>query len=295
MRKLTFMAFAAALLCGAAASASTEKGLITDLGESKYGVSVGDISMTIDAKNGARILSFKRGETEIISQLPMREQFGSTFWTSPQKEWNWPPVNEYDKASYQVEQTPTSLIMTGQKSKRYGYSIRKEFSTDAKHECIVVKYSIVNESDEVRKVAPWEITRVKNEGYIFFDADSVTPSNLMQFTPQYGALWYETDAQRSNRKINADGSGWLAYCGQGLVLVKKFQDIKADEPAPAEAEVQVYVNSGKTYIELESQGAYTTLQPGESLDYTVRWYLVPAKDPQLPSKKLLKQVKKLIR
>jgi len=37
------------------------------------------------------------------------------------------------------------------------------------------------------------------------------------------------------------------------------------------------VNRGKTYIEIESQGAYTTLAPGKSLDWTVRWYLKKAK------------------
>jgi hypothetical protein len=39
--------------------------------------------------------------------------------------------------------------------------------------------------------------------------------------------------------------------------------------------VQVYVNRGKSYIELESQGAYTLLQPVESLQWTVCWYLMP--------------------
>ena len=43
--------------------------------------------MTIDAQRGAKILSFKYGEQEIISQLRRPEAFGSTFWTSPQKEW----------------------------------------------------------------------------------------------------------------------------------------------------------------------------------------------------------------
>jgi len=46
-----------------------------------------------------------------------------------------------------------------------------------------------------------------------------------------------------------------------------------EQAAPGEAEIQVYVNQGKTYIEIESQGAYTALAPGESLSWTVRWYL----------------------
>ncbi len=271
--------------------------VITKMGESKYCVQVGNVSMTIDAAAGAKILSYKYKDSEIISQSPMREAFGSTFWTSPQKEWNWPPVQEYDKAAYTVEQTPTSLIMTGQVSQRYKYRIRKEFTADTKDNAIVVKYSIINESEETRKVAPWEITRVNNDGLIFFDApsESITPANLISFTQEFGASWYKTDATNSNRKINADGKGWLAYCGNNLLLVKKFPDLNASQPAPDEAEIQIYVNSGKTYIELESQGAYSEVKPGEALTYTVRWYLMPADSEPIPSLKLLSTVKDIIK
>ena len=90
-------------------------------------------------------------------------------------------------------------------------------------------------------------------------------------------------------------SEWLAYLNQekGLLLVKQFEDLDKCQPAPDEAEIQVYVNRGKTYIELESQGAYTTLQPGEELNWTVRWYLQPCKDTS--SAALLQQVKNLIK
>ena len=97
----------------------------------------------------------------------------------------------------------------------------------------------------------------------------------MDFHSTSGVVWYLTDEAAQNRKVNADGRGWLGYFANNMVLVKKFQDLKAGEPAPDEAEVQVYVNRGKTYIELESQGAYTQLQPGEQLTWTVRWYLRP--------------------
>lgn len=98
-----------------------------------------------------------------------------------------------------------------------------------------------------------------------------------------GAVWYQPDVADQNRKINADGKGWLAYYNHGLLLLKKFQDLDVSQPAPEEAEIQVYVNRGKTYIELESQGVYTTLEPDQSLTWTVRWYLRRVNgDPTLP-------------
>ena len=262
--------------------------------QSRRQLKVGDVVMTISPRQGGKILSLKYKDQEMISQSKFPESFGSTFWTSPQKEWNWPPVPEFDKNPYTVEEKDGKLILTGEVSNRLKYRIRKEFSTDEKDGAFVVTYAIINESGEERKVAPWEITRVINDGgVIFFKAPlkGITPAGLMAFEEKYGAVWYCPDEANQNRKINADGKGWLAYANNGLLLLKKFDDLKADQPAPDEAEIQVYVNRGKSYIELESQGAYTTLQPGQEVKYTVRWYLKPFDGDATPSKQLLKMTK----
>ena len=264
--------------------------------EGKYTLKNGNLTMTIDAAKGAKILSFKYGDQEIISQLRWPEAFGSTFWTSPQKEWFWPPVPEYDKKPYQVEEADGVLRMTSEVSEKLKYRICKQFAVDEQDQAFVITYSIINESNETRKVAPWEITRVVNEGgLIFFEApaDSIWPAGLMSFKDAFGAAWYQADEANENRKVNADGKGWLAYCANGLLLVKRFEDLDASQPATDEAEIQVYVNRGKTYIELESQGTYTTLQPKEQLMWTVRWYLQPFDGTLEPSEALIQQVSKI--
>jgi hypothetical protein len=102
--------------------------------EGKYSLQNGKVTMTINAQHGAKILSFKYEEQEIISQLRRPEAFGSTFWTSPQKEWYWPPIPEYDKQAYQVEHKDNVLRMTSEVSQRMKYRICKEFSVDRKME-----------------------------------------------------------------------------------------------------------------------------------------------------------------
>lgn len=253
---------------------------------------VDDATMTVDPARGGKILSLKYQEQEVLSQSRFPESFGSTFWTSPQKEWNWPPVAEFDKQPYEVVQCADGrLTISSPVSERLGMSVGKDFAIDASNHAFVITYSIRNEGTEARSVAPWEITRVMNTGGLIFFAptDNIWPAGLMDFQLSDGAAWYETDEAPRNRKVNADGSGWLAYYADGLLLVKKFQDLQPEQPAPGEAEVQVYVNRGKTYIELESQGAYTLLQPGESLSWTVRWYLLPV-DKNLFRSELLQRV-----
>ena len=74
-----------------------------------------------------------------------------------------------------------------------------------------------------------------------------------------------------------DGKGWLNFRDNGLVLTQRFPDIAPEEAAPGEAEIQVYIDARKSFVEIEAQGPYTELAPGEKLDWTVRWYLATDK------------------
>lgn len=243
--------------------------------EKRYTLTAGPVKMQIDANNGARIVSFCYNDEEILSQIPVPNMYGSTFWTSPQKEWNWPPVFEHDMATYAVEELEDgSLTMTSPLSEKFPVIIRKHFAVEGQG--FAVTYTIVNAGTEPRQVAPWEITRVLAQGSIFFDAplSSVQPAGLMPFVERTGCVWYDIDhVEGQNRKINADGHGWLAYTNGSLLFTKSFEDLQPGQPAPDEAEIQVYVHQGNAYVELESQGAYTMLQPGEELSWSVRWKL----------------------
>jgi len=257
----------------------------------------GDVTMTINAAEGGKVISYKYKDQEVLSQNQFPNAYGSTFWTSPQVEWNWPPVAEIDRLPYEIvsETANEEIVLKGKVAEKLKYSVTKKFAVDKKDGAIVATYTITNASDETRKVAPWEITRVPGEGTVFFDCPlaGITPEGLMPFTEAFKASWLKFDVQKENRKINADGKGWLAYVNNGVMMVKKFPNITPDQPAPNEAEIQVYINANSTYVELESQGAYIELKPGESLDWTVRWYLVPVDDTAIPSKAILKKAKKL--
>ena len=301
--KLNVLLAVAALAGTTALSAQT----VQKLDDEKYTLSVQDLSMTVDAAHGGKILSFKLGDQEILAQnpaaAPQPEQaegqpprrrwfnpnsYGSTFWTSPQAEWNWPPVPGYDSLPYtaEIKYGPVkvadvvipALFLEGQVSK-YGYRVCKTFTVDPSDLAFVVTYSIVNASDETRKVAPWQISRVPNGGFLEFDAkpEGVTPADLMKVTFNEGQATLEVDVADQNRKINVDGKGWLNFRDHGLVLTQRFPDIAQEDAAPGEAEIQVYIDARKSFVEIEAQGPYTELKPGEKLDWTVRWYLAADK------------------
>ena len=132
---------------------TTAKAEVSNEEAGQYVLKCGNLSMTIDAAKGGKILSFKYGDQEAISQLKWPESFGSTFWTSPQKEWYWPPVPEYDKKAYAVEEKDGVLTMTSSVNEKLKYRIRKAFAVDEQNQAIAVTYSIINTSNETRKVA----------------------------------------------------------------------------------------------------------------------------------------------
>ena len=152
MKLHTFLAAAAVFSATALSAQSVQK-----LDEEKYSVTNGDVTLVVDAAHGAKILSFKLGEQEVIAQKPeppaatdgapaprMRfvnpNSYGSTFWTSPQAEWNWPPVPEYDSKPYEAEATADAIVLTGQVSK-YGYRVRKAISADPADGGFVITYT----------------------------------------------------------------------------------------------------------------------------------------------------------
>lgn len=232
--------------------------------------------MTIDAANGARITSLRYDTAEVLSQNPMPNMYGSTFWTSPQKDWNWPPIHEHDMGGYAVEEERGRYVMTSPLSQKMPVRITKIFQLSSDKHGFQITYRLKNEGSEARSVAPWEVTRVPGNGTVAFlcKAGDIWPAGLMDFRQKGEEAVYAIDKVKSQRKVNANGTGYLRYTNaEGVMLTKCFPDLKAGEAAPGEDEIQVYVHQDALYCELEEQGPYTLLQPGESMEWSVVWYV----------------------
>jgi hypothetical protein len=100
-----------------------------------------------------------------------------------------------------------------------------------------------------------------------------------------------------SQKFTGDGAeGWLAHVAGDKLLLKTWADVPSSQQAPApEGEVEIY--AAATYVELEPQGPFTQLAPGQSLEWSVRWYLrqLPSDVPvSLGSTALLAFVRELV-
>jgi hypothetical protein len=204
------------------------------------------------------------------------DNYGSTFWTSPQADWQWPPPAEIDSAPFAAEHDAGALFLQGPSSKQLGVSVGKRFRGDPAG-FIDVEYSILNSSARAVTYAPWEVSRVPSGGLTFYPTGHapLAKSNL-PVVEAAGVTWfsYPREGLGDHCKLFADGrEGWIAHAHRRLLFVKSFDGFPAERQAPGEGEIEIYGNPEFPYVEVENQGPYTEIDVGESLAWKVRWRL----------------------
>ena len=208
---------------------------------------------------------------------------GSTFWTSPQKAWpngGWPPVASVDGEAYTPHVNNDHLLLNGPSNALLGASINKDLSIDGEH-CIVDLKYVINASRS-QHIAPWEITRVKRGGIAFFplgDKNKLAPGPLAsRVSIASNVAWFDDTGTpmlplSGGAKLVADGrDGWLAYAAQGMLYIKRFDDVTPEATAPGEGDIEIYAD--RQFLELEAQGRYTSLNAGDALPWNVQWRVV---------------------
>jgi hypothetical protein len=274
---------------------------------SVYTFTFGDTVFAVDAATAGRIATFSLAGKNILTAAkgPEDNNWGSTFWPSPQSAWNWPPPAEIDPGAYVARVEGASLVLESPTSPGLGLAVTKRFSIDAAKAMVKVEYGIVNKGTEPCSVAPWEITRVAAGGLTFFPMGEGEPwkgpQEILRLRMLEDVAWLSSVRVPAgpDQKVFADGhEGWIAHLAGDLLLVKAFSDISPAQAAPGEAEIELYTDPGRTYVEVENQGAYASLKPGAASTWPVRWFLRkldPAASPQPGSAKLLAMVRGLVK
>jgi hypothetical protein len=255
--------------------------------DGRYFFRAGDVSFEVDPRVGARVTSLRIAGREFLSGPEVNpNNYGSTFWTSPQVDWDWPPPSEIDRGPYRGGVQGSVLTLTSPACPLLGVKVTKSFSVDAADVSIAIAYTIENLADAPRKFAPWEITRVPLRGVTFFPSGErvygsgpFAPLSVVRRSARH--TWFEFEAQGAkepDQELFADGAGgFLAHADDGAVLVKVFDDVAVAEQAPGEGEIEIYVHAnpdlGKRYMELEIQGPYRTLPARGASTWKAKWYL----------------------
>jgi hypothetical protein len=237
----------------------------------------GDVAFEVDPAVGGRITALRLGGRNLLTGPETDPgNYGSTFWTSPQAVWGWPPQPEIDHAPYDVvSASPEEISLRGPISPTLGFSVDKHFVADPAHGAVRQTYTIHNHGSEPAAAAPWQITRVAAGGLTFYPTGmgSFAPSNL-SVREALGVTWYAFDPAEvtGHHKLFADASeGWLAHVDRDALLVKTFAHVPRSLHAPGEAQIEIYASPAHNYVEVEPQGAYETIPAGGASVWKVSW------------------------
>ena len=256
-----------------------------------YTITHGQTQLDINASVAGRIGSLKIDGTEMLLTADKTNNliWGSVFWSSPQSEWSWPPIENLDSAPYTVSLTHERIVFTSKIDPVTGYQFVKSYGVNNDKKCVSVIYSIHNHSQVEKNVAGWEVTRFGPKGLAFFPQGN-TESASGIFYPlsveHIGDItWANYDISKltqNHHKLMTDGKeGWIAYTHAGKLLVKEFADVPVELIVSGEGEIEIFANVEKTFWEIDQQGVMTKLAPGEHLEWEVRWHTrtLPANIP----------------
>lgn len=260
--------------------------------DGRYVFEFGSTLFEVDPEQGGRVTRFEFEGRDVIADAGVTgdgTNHGSTFWPSPQSDWytdsdtTWPPIGSIDSDTYDAEIDGHTIVLTSPPPDDPGLaqvSVVKRFRVDMQDESLVGEFEIVNEDDETQSWAAWQLTRVPPGGLTFFPTGTSVVYDQLTTTDAAGITWFDHPGGVPNPlpewpdvpKLSADaGEPWLAHVADDVLFVKTFPAVSPGSFAPGHGEVELFaVNE---YVELEVQGPLTSLPPGGSLSWTVRWYL----------------------
>jgi hypothetical protein len=247
-----------------------------------YTITQGQTRLEINASVAGRIGSLKIDGNEMLLTADNTNNsiWGSVFWSSPQSEWSWPPIDILDSAPYKVSVADNRIIFTSKIDPETGYQFVKSYGVNTEKKCISIIYSIYNYSKITKNVAGWEVTRFRPTGMAFFPQGNTESSSgifyplaVEHFSDITWAKYQPENLLQNHHKLMTDGKeGWIAYTNAGKLLVKEFADVPVELIASGEGEIELFANVEKTFWEIDQQGVLTRLAPGEHLDWEVRWH-----------------------
>jgi len=265
-----------------AAGAGMASDVTPQLRSSKYVLEFADVLVEVDPAQGARISRCELAGQSLLTGPDVDSiNWGSTFWPSPQERWTWPPVPELDSQAYSGGIEGKAIVLHSAVGQRAKLSVSKRFSAFSASRLLEITYTLKNEDTVMASWSPWEISRVPPRGLTFFPTGERSVNTQLQLMTNGGVSWFQHDPAALNmgsQKFTGDGTeGWLAHVAGDKLLLKTFDDVPIAQQAPSpEGEIEIY--AAATYVEVEPQGPFTQLAPGQSLEWSVRWYL-----RQLPS------------
>jgi hypothetical protein len=231
----------------------------------------------LDPSDGGRVVEFSLAGKNVLRARSESDSYGSSFWTSPQADWGWPPPFELDAGVWASRVEGSELVLESATVAKLGLRVTQRVSVDRARSAVTFRYTILELGTLPRKVAPWQNTRVAPLGLTLYPSGGpLSPESTLSLDTSGEITFLRHDPARFTTGVKSfsDGKeGWLAHVDGDLCLIKVFPDVSPEQQAPKEAEIELFVDGAGKFVEVEQQGPYVELQPGQSSEWVVTWFL----------------------
>jgi hypothetical protein len=212
---------------------------------------------------------------------------GHRLWHSPEVI---PRTYLADNSGLVVEERPDGVRLTQptEALSRIGKSV--EIRLHADRPAVTLRHQLRNEGAWPVELAPWSITMLPLGGLAILpqtveplDPSALQPNRQLVLWPY--TKWQDprlaladdyvlihAEARSPACKVGyLNRQGWCAYLRQGVLFVKRFEPRVTATHPDFGCNVEFYC--GDRFIEMETLGPVTRLEPGQAVDHVETWEL----------------------
>ncbi|PKO06646.1 MAG: hypothetical protein CVU41_05980 [Chloroflexi bacterium HGW-Chloroflexi-3] len=253
------------------------------------------IQLIVSRSIGPRILGINlRGRKNLLAELPdFTTQVpngkpyhffgGHRLWMAPE---NIPLTYEYDDQPVKIIAEDGSILIKKAIEKNSGMEKAIRLKLDPDEALVSVEHELKNWNNKPIECAPWAITQFRTGGVAILPQSKMDtgllPNRLLVFWPYTdlndpNVLW-GNDYILLNAKVDSpfkigfpNPKGWLAYWLDECLFVKRAAFSDGSTYYDMGSSSECYCND--QFLELETLGPKTFLEPGESVTHVETWRL----------------------
>ena len=254
------------------------------------------------SESGPRLVRlFPAGSTEnLLAEVPAKDfetpygtfhlWGGHRLWHAPE---HYPRTYVPDNEGLEIEELPSGVRLTGPIEAPTGLRKSIEITLHPDRPALTLRHFMSNQSLWPVELAPWAITQLPLGGLMILP-QQIGPLDPQGLLPNRQiVLWPYTSLKDPRLQLNDDyvfiqaqaqvppvkvgylnRIGWLGYLHQNVLFCKRFEPQVDRSHVDFGCNVESYCND--EFIEMETVGPLTRLDPGVSLQHRETWEIYPA-------------------
>jgi hypothetical protein len=270
-----------------------------------YRLTNGTVEVIVTTDIGPRVIRYGFvGKANVFAEMPndvvttewgnWKPYGGHRFWHAPEvKPRSYYPDNE--PVTFRLQE-PGGIQLTQAVEAKTGMQKEIVVTLDPTGTGVTVAHRLTNKGVWSVEAAPWALTIVAGGGTTIIPQEPFISHDDYVLPARPMVLWHYTDLTDSRWTIGkkyirlrteasmnfaqkvgvANKQGWMAYLNGKTLFVKRFAYVPGARYPDEGCNCETFTKG--TFMEVETVGPLTQLNPGDTVEHVERWYLFDGVD-----------------